>query len=1114
MALTNRDRVSKGMDLLHDGLFPYVRREMKAEYGVRWFNEAELALDRKIDVNSDGEPYLDTSNLLYLMMWRWREVFGTKLGHVERSIVSELLDTRNRWAHQDRFSSDDTYRALDSTHRLLEAIAAPQAPELDEMKQEALRTRYSEQARQVRRQQATGPLVESKTGAAGLTPWREIMTPHSDVAGGNFRKAEFAADLSQVAAGRATTEYQNPRNFYQRTYLTEGLKALLRNALNALHDHADGGPHGDPVIKLQTNFGGGKTHSMLALYHLFSDTNPNDLPGVDTLLAETNVNQPALANRAVLVGTALAPGQPRTTEDGTVINTFWGELAWQLLGRKGYDIIAESDRNRSNPGSELLRELFVQSEPSLILIDEWVAYLRQLYGVDDMPAGTFDTNMSFAQSLAEAVVAAPCTLLVASLPASDIEVGGAAGREALQRLDHVFHRFESIWRPAGTQESYEIVRRRLFEEQNDPDLTRKRDAVIQDMMGFYRSNQADFPSETREESYRRAMEAAYPIHPELFQRLSEDWGSLDKFQRTRGVLRLMSSVIHVLWERGDNSPLIMPGTIPLDHPDVREELLHYLDLGWGSVVEKDVDGEGALPVILDQEDPARRGRYAATRRVARTIFLGSAPIPQAANRGIDERRIMIGSVQPGENPSLFGDALRRLRDRATFLYVDGDRHWYSTQPTVTRLAQDRAGAQPEDKIDMEIISRLRATSRSRGDFSGVHVAPGSTGDVPDEREVRLVVLDPDQPHRSGLDASPAFAAAKEILDSRGTGPRIYKNTLVFLAPDQERLDTDLKQSVATYLAWKSIDDEREELNLDQFQSRQARTRHEQASDTVDRQIPETYRWLLVPYQPEPTGPIEWDAIRLQGGGSLAERASNRLKNDARLVIELGPAILKMRLDNVPLWPNGGKGDHVSIRELQDYYAQYLYLERLRDPRVLLDCIIRGVSQLTWRDDTFAYAQRWDPEKDRYQGLAVAINDVSPLADGNDVLVKGDVAAKQLDRERGPTGPTGIGPTGATGPTGGVTGPTGQTGPTGGSSETVYRRFYGTAEITDHLDFLPSAGQIGEHVLSHMAGQPGAKVRINVEIEVELPEGADDTLRRTVLENANTLGLKHKSFEQQ
>jgi predicted AAA+ superfamily ATPase len=222
-----------------------------------------------------------------------------------------------------------------------------------------------------------------------------------------------------------------------------------------------------------------------------------------------------------------------------------------------------SDRNGIAPGSDVLADLMKRYAPCLVLIDEWVAFVRALYHTNDMPAGSFDTNVTFVQSLTEAAKRVNGALVVASLPASDIEIGGDGGRQALARIKNVFSRIETSWKPAIADEGFEIVRRRLFEPLTDRDAFAYRDAVIKAFGDMYRTGQGEFPAGCGEGDYKRRMEAAYPIHPELFDRLYNDWGGLDKFQRTRGVLRLMASVIHQLWKGQDGSLLILPASVPL-----------------------------------------------------------------------------------------------------------------------------------------------------------------------------------------------------------------------------------------------------------------------------------------------------------------------------------------------------------------------------------------------------------------------------------------------------------------------------------------------------------------------------------------------------------------------
>src|SRR6266700_4068790 len=631
MAISNAERVGKALDLLNQGLYPFMKRELKANYGDAWFEQASSNLrEYQMPRKGGGNEHWDTQALLLVMWDQWNVVFRNVLGKAERSLVSELGDVRNRWAHQEPFSTDDTYRALDSVQRLLTAVsAADQASEVERQKQELLRIRFEEQARKEVRKAAVAPIEGQPAG--GLRPWREVVTPHPDVASGLYQQAEFAADLAQVARGEGADEYRNPREFFQRTFLTEGLRHLLTNALLRLETNA-----GDPVVELQTNFGG-KTHSMLALYHLASGTPVSDLPGIEPMLQQVGVSRPPLAQRAVLVGTALSPGQAHTKPDGTVVRTLWGDLAWQLLGTDGYDLVAEADRQGVSPGSDVLRHLFAAASPCLILIDEWVAYMRQLYSVSGLPAGSFDANLSFAQALTEAAKAAPKTLLVASIPASDIEIGGEGGQEAVVRLRNTFGRLESMWRPASAEEGFEIVRRRLFQPINEQRDFTARDAVARAFTDLYRSQPQEFSSDCREGGYERRLKAAYPIHPEMFDRLYTDWSQLDRFQRTRGVLRLMAAVIHVLWERQDSSLLILPASVPIDDSLVQYELTRYLEDPWTPIIERDVDGPYSLPLRLDREHP-NLGRYSATRRVARTIYMGSAPTLHTANRGIEEQR--------------------------------------------------------------------------------------------------------------------------------------------------------------------------------------------------------------------------------------------------------------------------------------------------------------------------------------------------------------------------------------------------------------------------------------------------------------------------------------------
>jgi predicted AAA+ superfamily ATPase len=1094
MATTNQERVGKALDCLREGLAPFVARECKAKYGNNWV--PMVTRDSGLPQAVTGRKVSPTdSQFLLKVMWdEWQPVFRNVLGQTDRTYVSELREVRNRWAHQDQFSTDDAERALDTMRRLLLAVsAADAANDVDKMRQDLLRQRFAEQARQTQRRAAVAPVEGQPAG--GLRPWRELVTPHPDVASGRYQQAEFAADLHQVWRDEAADEYNDPVEFFRRTFLTDGLRDLLLNAVRRFRCEG-----GDPVVELQTNFGGGKTHSLIALYHLAAGYPPRDLPGVDAMLADAHLDAPPTGNTAVIVGQWVSPGAVYAKPDGTKVHTLWGEIAWQLGGAEGYQLVAEADRTGMSPG-EALKDLLRRYSPCLILIDEWVAYARQLYGVDGLPAGSFDAQFTFAQALAESARAVEGALLVVSIPASDIEVGGEGGRAALERLKNVIGRVESSWRPASAEEGFEIVRRRLFNDlpaESAPD----RDAVVKAFGNLYRAQRGEFPSAVSEADYQRRLTAAYPIHPELFDRLYAEWSALDKFQRTRGVLRLMAAVVHQLWERGDSSLLVMPATIPIDAPQVSSELTRYLDEGWIPVIESDIDGPNSLPLRLDRDNP-NLARYSATRRVARTIYLGSAPTQQAANRGIDDRTIKLGCVQPGESPATFGDALRRLTDQATYLYVDGQRYWYSLQPSVARLAHDRAASHFNDHdVDDEIRRRLAIATRAghRGDFAHVHPAPRTPNEVPDEAEARLVVLGPEYPHSGKSADSPARLAAEKFLDERAAGARLHRNTLLFLAPDGARL-AELRQGVREYLAWKSIEAERETLNLDAFQTKMAETKREQFDDVVTQRISETFAWVFIPSQAASDPTVMWDETRVGGPDPLAERVSKKLRNEEALITEYSGARLRMDLDRVPLW----RGDHVTLKQLWSDYSQYLYLPRLVNSEVLLGAVRSGVALLTWDPDSFAYASAFSEATNRYTGL-VGGEHADVILDATSVLVKPDVAARQMAEDVTSAG-RGAGSTVQTGKAGTTASGIDQdTAPTPG----LPKRFYGRTSV-EPVRMLRDLGEIAEAIVAQL-DRAGANVTISVEIGATAEEGFPDAVRRTVSENARTLKFEAHEFE--
>ncbi len=915
-------------------------------------------------------------------------------------------------------------------------------------------------------------------------PWREIITPHPDIAAGKFRRAEFAADLAQVLAKKAGAEYQDPAEFFSRTYLTEGMTRLLASSVARL-----AGRGGEPVALLKTSFGGGKTHAMIALYHLLGgDAGSERLDGVSKVMEAAGLSSLPRANAAVLAGTALSPGTPRLKKGNLTVNTLWGEMAWQLGGRTAYDIVANSDAKGVAPGSDDILKIFESFSPCVVLLDEPVAYCRNICGVEGLPAGSFDANMTFLQALTEAARRSKRALVLASVPESEIEAGGAGGRAALERIANTFGRLESVWKPAGRSEGFEIVRRRLFAPGVDESA---RDETCRAFSGMYaKAEPGVFPPGLGENAYLERMRAAFPIHPEVFDLLNEEWSLVEGFQGTRGVLRLMAAAVHELWARNDDSPMIMPGTIPLYAKLVRNELLRHLPERWDDVVERDVDGERSEPRRIDAGNP-RFGAVCAARRVARTIFIGSAPgVSGRRFRGVADFRVRLGVVQPGESPAVHDDALGKLSERLSYLHCGENRFWFDVLPNLRKTADERAGRFSTEDVEDEILKRLKS-SRERACFKDVHLST-SPKDVPDDREVRLVVLKPGQGHKSGKKKSAAISAALEILESRGDTPRLNRNMLVFLAPDIE-LVKELIPEVKRYLSWKSVVEDSDALNLDAFQRGTAAENRDRSSETVALRIRETYCRLLAPKQ-EGGGAVEWDAIRLQGGSEdFATRAAAKLVEEELLIEKWAPALLRMELDRW-LWKDA---PHFGVGKLWECMAAYCYLPRLKNAEVLLDAIREGIRSR----DHFGYSAGITCDGG-YSGLQFG-EPVGPIfIDKESLLVRPEAAMEQIGRSPAAANINGL-----------VTGDNvvASSASRAASDRTKRKRFHGRAPL-DATKIVRDAGRIAEEIVRHLAALEGVKVEVSMEIRVEAPDGVPDDVARTVAENCATLKFKTHGFE--
>ncbi len=532
----------------------------------------------------------------------------------------------------------------------------------------------------------------------------------------------------------------------------------------------------------------------------------------------------------------------------------------------------------------------------------------------------------------------------------------------------------------------------------------------------------------------------------------------------------------------------MPGNLPMDFGALVSEMKKYLEEGWDPVIKSDVDGENALPLRIDKEHKYF-GRISATRRAARTVYMGSAARPDGS-RGIDVKRVVLGCAQPGEPVNQFADALKRLSGLATHLYVDGAQYWYSLQPNVTRVAADRAASNYEDRDADDEVKKRIAKQQDRGDFAAIQVFAEGPGDVPDDEDgVRLVVLTPGVTHSINDQHSPAIELAGRILNQRDAGPHLNRNLVVFIAAAATRLG-ELRAATRLYLAWQSIVDDSAALDLTEHQKRQAQSKTAEISQQVDSLIGETFTLVLTPSQVPGTGQITWQTTKTTVQGDLGARASRKLGTEEKLIAAYGGVRVKMDLDRYDLWSDR---HDMAVNDLWSTYARYPHMPRLVSYQVLADAISNGTSNLNWSQETFGYADAHDGTT--WVGVHTGQN-VTPAIAG--LLIHPDHVPPPQQPEPRPKGFT-------------------SSGDGYGTEATTHRQnpptlpartqFYAQFDLNP-LRGISELGEIRDHVLARL----GPDVELSLEIRATNPEGYDDTTQRIISENASNLGTNASEFE--
>jgi hypothetical protein len=657
-----------------------------------------------------------------------------------------------------------------------------------------------------------------------MKAFHTIAIPHKDVLEGKLTMDVFAADLWEVAQNRGPDEYKDAETFFRRTYLTEGLKNLLSIVEKRLQ-----GRGGDSVIQLQTPFGGGKTHALIAMYHKAVEWS---------------------AQKVVVVGTALS-----------MEITLWGSLEKQLTGKM------TKFTSRVSPGKEAIRELLGKRQPVIILMDEVLEYVVKAAGVKVEESTLAAQTIAFIQELTEATSTLEKACLVLTLPSSIIEHYDENAERLYQQLQKVSGRIEKIYTPVQENEIAKIIRRRLFSDVVEAEEKK----VVSNFMK-YAEKEGVLPIGTQPSEYRDRFLESYPFMPDVIDILYHRWGSYPTFQRTRGVLRLLSLVIHSL--RTKNKPYVSLADFDLGNQDIRQELLKHIGPEFNSVIGADITNvQGGSSKVDASLGNAYRGLNLGTR-AATAIFLYSFS-------GGQERGATLGEIKRSattiDNPaSGVAEAAEQLKSKLFFLQSLGDKYFFSNQPNLNRILLTAMENVRDDKIIDAELELLRAS------ISGwklkVLVWDEDPGNIPDTTDLKLVIVKRENRKVIG-----------DILKSKGQTPRVHRNTLFFLYPlESER--AGFVNNVKHSIAYDYIERDKG-LNLSEDQKKEIKKEQKKVESELKESVRRLYRMLAIPTK-EGTKEFDLGIPTFGVEKKLDEEIYERLRSEGEILERIAPLVIK------------------------------------------------------------------------------------------------------------------------------------------------------------------------------------------------------------------------------
>lgn len=764
-----------------------------------------------------------------------------------------------------------------------------------------------------------------------LKPWYKVVTPREDLREGRpLDASEFAVHLDHVRDGRAPAVYQNPAEFFDRTFLTKNLRLLAGQVTRRLSGIR---VETSAIFNLSTQFGGGKTHALTLLYHLArAGVAAKNWKGVPLILQDAGIANAPVAATAVFVGTEFDSIRGRGGDDGTPLRrTPWGEIAFQLGGDAGFRLVEQHEATSTSPGGDVIEKMLPMDRPSLILLDELMNYVSR-----NRKSGLASQLYDFLQNLCEVARGRDNVVLAVSIPASELEMS-AEDSSDFERYKKLLDRLGKAIIMSAETETSEIIRRRLFEWGGLP-------AEAMTTAGEYAewllANKQQLPSWFPVENAREALLSAYPFHPTALSVFERKWQGLPRFQQTRGVLRLLALWVSRAYTEGfkgaNKDQLISLGTAPLDDPLFRAAVFEQLgEQRLEAAITTDVVGrDHAHAVRLDAEATPEVKKSRLHRKVATAVFFESNGGQQRGEASLPEVRLAV--AEPALDIGNVEQCLESLVETCYFLAAEKSRYRFSFQPNLNKILADRRASVSTAAIDERVKAEIQSVFKAGPSIDRVYF-PDKSGQVPDRPALTLCVL---QPERPAGDPSTKKLLTQLTVES-GASARTFKSALIWaVAEDGSALAEDARK----LLAWRDIEDDTDELKLDEAQRRQLAENVKRAERDLREAVWRTYKNVFLLGQDNTLDRIDFGLVHSSASTSLVDLIVSRLKEKDIVVDGVTPRqIVSAWPPALPEW---------STRAIRDAFYASPRLPRLLRPDTVRETISRGLDA-----SSFAYVTK-------------------------------------------------------------------------------------------------------------------------------------------------------------